>query len=58
MKVYKLETPDGREFRILCENSNQFGRLVGTVKNTGIKVSDYVTGIHSIKQWEEISRTL
>lgn len=58
MKVYKLETPTGREFRILCENKNQYGRLVDTIKNTGIKMSDLTNGIHTIKQWEQISQTL
>lgn len=53
-KLYQVTLEDGRVFKVYCENGNQRNRFIKSVTNTGTKVKDLETGIHNIKQWEQI----
>lgn len=58
--LYKIEFNDGRIFNIYCANSAQierFNKLRKQLKNVK-EVSIISNGIHNIKQFEQIFKTL
>ena len=60
MKVFCIELKDGREFKVACENKSQIDRFIKSLRDLKLYpsyVSD-INGIHNIKQWEQIIKTL
>lgn len=58
--LYKIEFNDGRIFNVYCANYAQverFNKLLIGLKNVK-EVSIISSGIHNIKQFEQISKTL
>jgi len=58
--LYKIEFNDGRIFNVYCANYAQverFNKLLIGLKNVK-EVSIISKGIHNIKQFEQISKTL
>jgi hypothetical protein len=66
MKIYEIETRNGRVFRVATENANQEKRLSEIVNKNKQKsyyevftrVEVVKNGIHTIKQFEKLSDTL
>lgn len=66
MKIYELETKNGRVFRVGVANKSQEVRLlraankVNTTKTYEVftRVEVVVSGIHDIKQFEKLADTL
>lgn len=59
-ELYQIELNDGRVFNVYCANSAQierFNKLRKQLKNIK-EVSIISKGIHNIKQFEQISKTL
>lgn len=60
--VYRIELNDGREFRVFTGNKKQDDRLFKTFTSAkefdNVKVTVITNGIHTVKQWEEIAKTL
>ncbi len=61
--LYEIELKDGRIFRVFCANSTQKRKFLwdhytmlkkGTVKEARV----IANGIHTVKQWKEIFKTL
>ena len=60
MKIFCIRLKDGREFKIACENQSQVNRFIQALKKHKVypnNVTD-INGIHSIKQFEQIIKTL
>ena len=60
MKIFCIELKDGRKFKIACENKSQVDRFIKSLRESKLypsHISD-INGIHNIKQWEQIIRTL
>ena len=60
MKIFCIELKDGRKFKISCENKSQIDRFIKSLnmyKIDPVHVSD-INGIHNIKQWEQIIKTI
>lgn len=65
MKIYELETKNGRVFRVAVANKSQEKRLLRAVQNNKtksyevfIRAEVVVNGIHDIKQFEKLADTL
>jgi len=56
--LFKVETKDGRTFRVFCANSNQRERFIKLVTDTNYATHVITNGIHNIKQFEQIIKTL
>ena len=59
--VFEIELFDGRIFRIHCANSKQKAAVVASYYESGhaIKaIRTLTTGLHTTKQWLEISKTI
>lgn len=60
MKVFCIELKDGRSFKIACANQSQVDRFIKSLREFKLDpshVSD-INGIHNIKQWEQIIKTI
>ena len=63
MKIYELETANGRIFRVAIENENQLKRMnKATLDSRGkyekiIRVDCILSGIESIKNFEKTAET-
>ncbi|MEA3386900.1 MAG: hypothetical protein U9Q66_00455 [Patescibacteria group bacterium] len=65
MKIYELETKNGRVFRVAVANNNQESRLhkvIASNKNKSYEVFTRIevikNGIHDIKQFEQLADRL
>ena len=65
IKVWELTTQNGRVFRTTTENKNQEKRLKVLIAENKQKeyekfttVSNNVSGLHSLKEFEKIAKTL
>lgn len=60
MNIFCIELEDGRRFKIACENQSQIERFKKSLREFELYPSDVntINGIHSIKQWEQIVKTL
>ena len=64
MKIYELETKNGRTFRVAVANKNQLNRLMAKVDRSKGKYQEFTSvkvvtnGIHDIKEFEKIADTL
>jgi acylphosphatase len=60
MKVFCIELKDGRIFNIACANKSQIERFTKSLREAKLYPSHVssVNGIHNIKQWEQIIKTL
>ncbi len=60
--LYKITFKDGRLFKVFCANKAQKDRFIRTVpmrQTDKIKdVEVFESGIHNIKQWEKIIKTI
>ena len=59
--VFQIELLDGRVFRIFCANKNQKLRVIRTVNKLKDKIklmSQLQSGIHTEKQWSQISESI
>jgi hypothetical protein len=53
--LYRITFKDGRTFKVFCANKAQKQRLLDTqFRRDGIAVREIASGIHTIKQWEQI----
>lgn len=59
--VFQIELLDGRIFRIFCANKNQKLRVIQTVNKLKNKIklmSQLQSGIHTEKQWSQLSKSI
>ena len=60
--LFRIKFKDGREWRVFCANNNQAQRLFTTLENISFdyenEMSEITSGIHTIKQWEQIVNNL
>ena len=56
--LFKVETKDGRMFKIFCANRNQSKRFFKAIYNSGHTVKVMEDGIHDIRQFEKFIKTL
>ena len=60
--VFEVKIEDGRIFRVFCANSTQkkrFGKaLMENIKGLSTETKEITNGIHTVKQWEEITKSL
>lgn len=60
--LYEINFKDGRIFRVFCANRKQKERFKKSYLNLidiyGMKITQLSNGIHNIKQWEQIIKTL
>tara|TARA_R110000851_G_scaffold4520_3_gene18461 strand:+ start:215 stop:403 length:189 start_codon:yes stop_codon:yes gene_type:complete len=58
--LYKIKFKDGREFRVFCANSSQKQRMHNAMHHLAqdCTLTEVINGIHTVKQWEEITATL
>lgn len=60
-RAFQIELKDGRVFRIFCENRSQIERFYKSaekIKPQIETVKELTTGLHTVKQWEQITETL
>jgi len=60
MNIFCIELKDGRKFKIACENQSQIERFKKSLRDSNLYTPDVssINGIHTIKQWEQIVKTL
>jgi len=65
MKIYELETKNGRVFRVAIENDNQQKRLSKIISENEkksyekfIRIEVVKNGIHNIKEFEALADSL
>jgi len=56
--IFKVETKDGRMFKVFCANSKQCERFRKIAWRPGNTVTVITNGIHNIKQFEQFIKTL
>jgi len=59
--VFEVELKDGRIFRIFCANSTQKEKFIQSyykVENLFKSCKVITNGIHTVKQWNEMIKTL
>lgn len=59
--VYQVNLKDGRVFRIFYANSAQKAKLFESLYNLKGKIelgNNITNGIHTLKEWKEISKTI
>ena len=68
MTIYRVNYPDGREFRVLCANRNQtklFNASIGRLRarDPAVTVSEIINGVHpqaifaDIVKWQIVQET-
>ena len=65
MKIWELETKNGRIFRVTIQNMNQQKRLMKKIKENGsksyekfVRIEVVKNGIHDINDFEKLADTL
>ena len=59
--IFQIELKDGRIFRIFCANSAQKKEVINSYNNIKDKVKEITTittGIHTVKEYKEILKTI
>jgi len=56
--LFEVKTKDGRMFRVFCANSKQRERFLIAVFGKNYAITEIVNGMHTIKQFEQIIKTL
>ena len=59
--IFEIEFNDGRIFRVFCANSTQKKKVIASYYKIEAKVKDIKTitsGIHTVKQYEQILKTI
>jgi len=60
MKVYELETKNGRVFRVIIVNDSQQKKLRKLINDneTFVRVEVVINGVHDIKQFTQLCSAL
>jgi len=56
--LFEVKTKDGRTFRVFCAKRKQIEHFVKLVIGKGYTISEIANGIHTIRQFEQIIKTL
>ena len=59
--VFEIELLDGRIFRVFCANSTQKRKALASFSSIKNKIKDkevIASGVHTVKQWEQIVETI
>ena len=59
--IFEVKLIDGRIFRIFCANSTQKKKFINSIsemKHFKPYVSEITNGIHTLRQWNSIIKTL
>lgn len=60
--LFRVKFRNGSEYRIFCGNKKQKERFFRAFKSTeafdNVEVSEITNGIHTVKQWEQITEKL
>lgn len=54
--LYIIRFKNGREFRVFCANRSQKQRFLKTIHQTKDIELKTINGIHTVAQWEEMTR--
>lgn len=60
--LFRVKFRDGSEYRVVALNKKQKERFFKAFKSTeafdNVEVSEIINGIHTVKQWEQITTKL
>lgn len=60
--LFRVQFTNGSEYRVYCANKSQKDRFFKAFKSSetfdNVKVTEVINGIHTVKQWEQITNNL